>query len=170
MSKARDEVQVIPPKGDGSGGKITPVGGASKDLCGVTLLRAEATQAPKEDWQTQEETQRLLHQMKRPMLHPKKKPRTRKVEREIRDPTTLLPLIMMIYLTLASSSSYPVFTPKPSTHRMHDPGSIVPHIQPKGFTDNQMSQIKYDYYYINSVSKDYDDSWWNGTTEDSKTP
>jgi hypothetical protein len=32
--------------------------------------------------------------------------------------------------------SYPVFTPKPSTHRMHDPGSIVPHIQPKGFTDN----------------------------------
>jgi hypothetical protein len=82
----------------------------------------------------------------------------------------ILPLIMMIYLTLASSSSYPVFTPKPSTHRMHDPGSIVPHIQPKGFTDNQMSQIKYDYYYINSVSKGYDDSWWNGITEDSKTP
>jgi hypothetical protein len=50
--------------------------------------------------------------------------------------------------------SYPVFTPKPSTHRMHDPGSIVPHIRPKGFTDNQMSRIKYDYYYINSVSKE----------------
>jgi hypothetical protein len=28
----------------------------------------------------------------------------------------------------------------------------------KRFTNNQMSQIKYDYYYINSVSKDYDDS------------
>jgi hypothetical protein len=32
-----------------------------------------------------------------------------------------------------------VFMPKPSTHRMHDTGSIVPHIQPKVFTDNQMS-------------------------------
>jgi hypothetical protein len=40
---------------------------------------------------------------------------------------------------------------------MHDPGSIVPHIEPKVFTDNQMSQIKYN-YYINNVSKDYDDS------------
>jgi hypothetical protein len=27
--------------------------------------------------------------------------------------------------------SYAGFMPKPSTHRMHDPGSIVPHIQPK---------------------------------------
>jgi hypothetical protein len=53
--------------------------------------------------------------------------------------------------------SYPVFMPKPSTHRMHDPGSIVSHIRPKVFTDNQMSQIKYN-YYINNVSKDYDDS------------
>jgi hypothetical protein len=42
--------------------------------------------------------------------------------------------------------SYPVFMPKPSTHHMHDPGSIVPHIRPKLFTDNQMSQIKYNYY------------------------
>jgi hypothetical protein len=31
MSKARDEVHVIPPKGDGSGGKTTPIDGASKD-------------------------------------------------------------------------------------------------------------------------------------------
>jgi hypothetical protein len=53
--------------------------------------------------------------------------------------------------------SYPVFMPKPSTHRMHDPGSIVPHIRPKAFTDIQMSQIKYNYYKSN-VSKDYDDS------------
>jgi hypothetical protein len=53
---------------------------------------------------------------------------------------------------------------------MHNPGSIVPHIQPKEFTDNQMSQIKYDYYYINNDSKDYDDSQQNGTAEDSMTP
>jgi hypothetical protein len=32
--------------------------------------------------------------------------------------------------------SDPIFMPKPSTHRMHDPGSIVLHIQPKVFTDN----------------------------------
>jgi hypothetical protein len=60
--------------------------------------------------------------------------------------------------------------PKPCTHRMHDPGSIVPHIWLKVFTDNQMSQIKYNYYYINSVSKYYDDSQWDGTVEDSITP
>jgi hypothetical protein len=35
--------------------------------------------------------------------------------------------------------SYPVFKPKPSTHRMHDPGSFVPHIRLKVLTDNQMS-------------------------------
>jgi hypothetical protein len=35
--------------------------------------------------------------------------------------------------------SYPVFMLKPSTHRMHDPRSIVPHIQSKVLTDNQMS-------------------------------
>jgi hypothetical protein len=52
---------------------------------------------------------------------------------------------------------------------MHDPRSIVPHIQPKLFTDNQMPQIEYN-YYINSVSKDYDDSQRNGTMEDSITP
>jgi hypothetical protein len=46
--------------------------------------------------------------------------------------------------------SYPVFMPKPSTHRMHDLGSIVPHIRPKLFTDNQMSRIKYN-YYINNI-------------------
>jgi hypothetical protein len=58
---------------------------------------------------------------------------------------------------------------KPSTHGMHDPGSIVPHIWPKVFTDNQMSRIKYN-YYINNVSKDYDDSQQNGIAEDSITP
>jgi hypothetical protein len=35
--------------------------------------------------------------------------------------------------------SYPVLMPKPSTRRMHDPGSIVPHVRPKVLTDNQMS-------------------------------
>ena len=51
---------------------------------------------------------------------------------------------------------------------MHDPGSIVPHIHPKVFTDNQMSRIEYK-YYINSISKDHDDSQRNGTAEDSIT-
>jgi hypothetical protein len=32
-----------------------------------------------------------------------------------------------------------------------------------------MSRIKYN-YYINNISKDYDDSQWNGTPEDSITP
>jgi hypothetical protein len=72
--------------------------------------------------------------------------------------TALLPLL-----------SYLVFMPKPSTHCMHDPGSIVPHIWSKVFTDNQMSQIKYN-YYISNVSKDYDNSQWNETAEDSITP
>jgi hypothetical protein len=40
---------------------------------------------------------------------------------------------------------------------MHDLRSIVPHILPKEFTDNQMSRIKYN-YYINNVSNDCDDS------------
>jgi hypothetical protein len=53
--------------------------------------------------------------------------------------------------------SYPVFMPKPSTHRINDPRSIVPYIWPKVFTDNHMSRIKYN-YYISNVSKDYDDS------------
>jgi hypothetical protein len=42
------------------------------------------------------------------------------------------------------------------------PKSIVPYIQPKVFTDKQMSWTKYN-YYISNVSKDYDDSQakWN---------
>jgi hypothetical protein len=52
---------------------------------------------------------------------------------------------------------------------MHDPGSIVPHIRPKVFTDDQMSRIKY-IYYIDNVTKYYDDSQQNGTAEDSITP
>jgi hypothetical protein len=41
----------------------------------------------------------------------------------------------------ASSLSYPIFMPKQSTHRMHDPGSIAPHILPTVFTDIQMSHV-----------------------------
>jgi hypothetical protein len=52
---------------------------------------------------------------------------------------------------------------------MRDPGSIVPHIRPKVFTDNQKSRINYN-YYINSVSKDHDDSQQNRIAEDSVTP
>jgi hypothetical protein len=37
--------------------------------------------------------------------------------------------------------SYPVFMPKPSTHRMHDPESIVPHIRLNVLIDNQMSRV-----------------------------
>jgi hypothetical protein len=54
-------------------------------------------------------------------------------------------LILLPFSILASEGkrrcamSYPVFMPKLSTHRMHDPGSIVSHIRPKVLTDNQMS-------------------------------
>jgi hypothetical protein len=41
----------------------------------------------------------------------------------------------------ASCLAYPVFMPKPSTHRMQDPESIVPHIRQKVFTDNQISNV-----------------------------
>jgi hypothetical protein len=65
--------------------------------------------------------------------------------------------------------SYPVFMPKPSTHHMHDPGSIVLHKRPKVLIDNQVSKIKYS-YYINNVFKDYDDSQRIEIVEDSITP
>jgi hypothetical protein len=58
----------------------------------------------------------------------------------------------MVDMALVPLLSYLVFTPKPCPHHMHDLGSIVPHIWPKVFTDNQMSQTEYN-YYINSVSK-----------------
>jgi hypothetical protein len=52
-----------------------------------------------------------LPQMKRTMLHSKKKPMARKEEREIRDPITLLPLTMTNYLTLMPSLQYPLVNP-----------------------------------------------------------
>jgi hypothetical protein len=75
----------------------------------------------------------------------------------------------MVDTVLVPLLSYQVFMSKPSTQRKHDPGSIVPHIWPKVFTNNQMSRIKYN-YYICSVSKDYDDSQRNRIAEDSITP
>jgi hypothetical protein len=75
----------------------------------------------------------------------------------------------MVDMALIPLLSYPIFTVKPSTHRIHDPRSIVPHIRPKVITNNQKSQIKYN-YYINNVSKDYDDSQRNGAAQDSITP
>jgi hypothetical protein len=77
--------------------------------------------------------------------------------------------LLILVVDRAMNVPYPVFMPKPITHRMYDPGSIVPHIRSKVFTDKQMSRIKYN-YYTNSVSKDYDDSQRNGTAEDSITP
>jgi hypothetical protein len=77
--------------------------------------------------------------------------------------------IHMLFITLGDGLSYPVFIPNPCTHCMHDLGSIVPHIRLKVFTNKQMSWIKYN-YYINSVSKGYDDSQWNGIVKDSITP
>jgi hypothetical protein len=61
------------------------------------------------------------------------------------------------YMQARDDVSYPVLMPKPCTHRMYDPRPIIPQIQTKVFTDNQISRIKYN-YYINNVSKDYDDS------------
>jgi hypothetical protein len=51
-----------------------------------------------------------LHQMKGPMLYPKKKPRAREEEREIRNHTTL-PLTMIIYLSLMPLLRYSLVKP-----------------------------------------------------------
>jgi hypothetical protein len=75
----------------------------------------------------------------------------------------------MVDTALVPLLSYLVFMPKPSTRRMHNLGSIVPHIRPKLFINNHMPRIKYN-YYINNVSKDYDDSQQNRTAEYSITP
>jgi hypothetical protein len=48
-------------------------------------------------------------------------------------------LISWMLIDGSAGMSYPVFKPKPSTHRMHDPRSNVPHIRPKVLTENQMS-------------------------------
>jgi hypothetical protein len=42
-------------------------------------------------------------------------------------------------LTDTEDAVIPGFMPKSSTHCMHDPRSIVPHIWPKVLIDNQMS-------------------------------
>jgi hypothetical protein len=40
----------------------------------------------------------------------------------------------MVDTALVPLLSYPVFMPNPSTYRMHDPASIVPHIRPYPLT------------------------------------
>jgi hypothetical protein len=63
----------------------------------------------------------------------------------------------MVDITLVPLLSYLVFMPKPSTHRMYTQDQLFHTYKQKVFTDNQMSRIKY-IYYIDNVSKDYDDS------------
>jgi hypothetical protein len=120
MSMVGDGVDEIPPppKGDGSGGKTTPIDGASRDSH-VEQLSSELKQLKlqRKIDKLKKKLQRILkavnwllplHQMKRPMLHLKKMPRARKEKREIRDNTTPLSLTMIICLTLASSLRYPL--------------------------------------------------------------
>jgi hypothetical protein len=67
--------------------------------------------------------------------------------------------ITMGWMTIGGASGtsvvIPSFMPKPCTHHMHYTRSIVPHIRPKVFIDNQVSRIKYS-YYIKNISEDYD--------------
>jgi hypothetical protein len=65
--------------------------------------------------------------------------------------------------------SYLVFMPKPSTHCMYAHDQLFHTYGQKVFTDNQMSQIKYN-YYISNVSKDYDNAQQNRIAKDSITP
>jgi hypothetical protein len=53
---------------------------------------------------------------------------------------------MVIPYIYSTCLSYPFFMPKPSTHRMHDPGSNVPHIRPKELKKTKCHNIKYNYY------------------------
>jgi hypothetical protein len=122
MSKARENMEEIcpPPKGDGAGAKTTTVDGASRDSYGeqfsskpkqlklqrkIDKLRKMLKDSKSLRWLLP------LHQIKRLMLHPKKKLRARKEEREIRDLTTLLHSIMITCLPLASSLRYPLVKP-----------------------------------------------------------
>jgi hypothetical protein len=60
--------------------------------------------------------------------------------KQVKELTGISRLKVALYIAkVIQPLSYPVFMPKPSTHRIHDPGSIVPHIRPKVLTDNQMS-------------------------------
>jgi hypothetical protein len=56
-------------------------------------------------------------------------------------------------MALVPLLSYPVFMPKPTTHRMYAQDQLFHTYGQKVLPDNQMSQIKYN-YYIGNVSKD----------------
>jgi hypothetical protein len=59
----------------------------------------------------------------------------------------------MVDTALVPLLSYPIFMPKPSTHRMYAQDQLFHTYRQKVFIDNQLSRIKYN-YYINNVSKD----------------
>jgi hypothetical protein len=105
MSKARDEVEIIPPKGDGFGGKTTPIDGtprarmwsnsppSSSNSC--SNGRLTSSRSPKaENWLFP------LHQMKIPMLHLKKKSMARKEDKKSYNTTSFN------YDNLPSSSTF----------------------------------------------------------------
>jgi hypothetical protein len=59
----------------------------------------------------------------------------------------------MVDMALIPLLSYPVFMPKTSTHHMYAQDQLFHTYGQKVLTDNQMSQINYN-YYIDNVSKD----------------
>jgi hypothetical protein len=122
MSKGGDEVEIIPPKGDGSGGsggKATPIDGTPRVRVWSNSPPSSSNSSSKGRLTSSRRSSRSpkaenclipLHQMKRLVLHPKKL-RARKEDRGIRNPTILLPLTMIICLPLSSSLWYPLVKP-----------------------------------------------------------
>jgi hypothetical protein len=122
MSKPGEGVEDIPPppKGDGSNGKTTP----SMEHQGTpewsNSPSSLSNSSSKEKLTSSRESSRSLkavkwllplHQIKKPMLHPKKKQRTRNRKREIRDLITILYITMIICLTLTPSLRYLLVNP-----------------------------------------------------------
>jgi hypothetical protein len=118
MLKAGEGVEEIPPppKGDGSGGKSTqPM--VLRRACVWSNSPPRSSNLSSKERLTSSRTLKAenwllpLHQMKRSMLHPKKKPRASEEERKIRNATTLLPLTMIICHPLASLFQYMLVKP-----------------------------------------------------------
>jgi hypothetical protein len=118
MMKAEEGVgeTPLPPKGDGSNGTTIPIDEALKNPC-MEQLSFELKQL---------KLQRKIDKLKKKLREFKsrevasssssneetdasseKEVKDRKGKREISNPTTLLPLIMIIYLTLAPSLHHP---------------------------------------------------------------
>jgi hypothetical protein len=123
MSKAGDDVDEVPPpppKGDFSGGKTTPVVGTpmgsqveqlSSELIQLKLQRKIDKQKRSLKILNVGNWLLPLHQIKKPMIHPKKISRAKEEVREIRDPTKLLSLTMIICLLLTPSPWYQLVKP-----------------------------------------------------------